>query len=187
LPRTPSKEAHEKVLTAALRLIADRGIEGSSMDAIAAASGVSKATVYKHWANKDALLIDVIRQQSANYPSFDSGDPRSDLVALLTHLARKAKTEQIAKIWPRIMGYAASNPKFGRALQEFIFRPRREMILRILRQAAKNGGLRADIDPQLAADLLIGPIMHRRFVDEKNIPADLPEAVVEYFWKVFRK
>jgi AcrR family transcriptional regulator len=185
--RTPSKEAHEKVLHATFRLIAERGIEGTSMDAIAAESGVSKATVYKHWANKDALLIDLIRQQSASYPAFDSGDPRADLVALLTHLARKVKTEQLAKIWPRVIGYAASNPKFGRALQEYVFSPRKAMILRLLKDAAETQGLRADIDPELAADLLIGPVMHRRFVDEKNIPADLPERVVDYFWKVFRR
>lgn len=187
MARTPSKEAHEKVLSAALKLIVERGIEGSSMDAIAAESGVSKATVYKHWKNKDALLIDVIRHQSADRPTFKSGDPRADIVAMLTHLARKAKSEQLAKIWPRIMGYAANNPKFARAMQEHIFRPRNELILRLLRDWSERGGLRRDVDPELAADLLIGPIIHRRFLDEKNVPADLPERVVEYFWQVFRR
>jgi AcrR family transcriptional regulator len=188
LARTPSKEAHEKVLNAALKLIGERGIEGSSMDAIAAASGVSKATVYKHWKNKDALLIDVIRRESAaGSPAFDSGDARADLVALLTHMARKAKSEQFARIWPRIIGYTANNPGFARAMQEYIFHPRRELILRLLREASEKNGLRADIDPELAADLLIGPIMHRRFSDGNNVPADLPERVVDYFWQVFRR
>src|SRR5579859_5839702 len=107
------------------------------MDAIAAASGVSKATVYKHWANKDALIIDVIRQQSSNYaPAMGTGDPRADLVALLSHLARRAKSHQLVRIWPRIIGYAASNPKFRRAMQDHIFQPRREMIVRMLAEAA---------------------------------------------------
>jgi AcrR family transcriptional regulator len=157
------------------------------MDAIAAESGVSKATVYRHWTNKDELLIDLIREQSTNCPAFDSGDPRADLIALLTFMARKAKTEQLAKIWPRVIGYAVSNPNFGRALQEYVFSPRKAMILRILKDASETHGLRADIDPELAADLLIGPIMHRRFVNEKSVPADLPERVVDYFWKVFRR
>ena len=51
MARTPSKEAHEKVLKAVLPLIGERGVEGTSMDSIAAAAGVSKATVYKHWEN----------------------------------------------------------------------------------------------------------------------------------------
>jgi AcrR family transcriptional regulator len=185
LARTPSKEAHEKVLSAALKLIAQRGIEGTSMDAIAAESGVSKATVYKHWASKDALLIDVIRQQSSNFPVAETGDPRADLIALLTHLARRVKSEQLARIWPRVIGYAASNPEFARAMQQHVFHPRREMILRILSEAADKSGLRRDIDPEFAMDLLIGPIMHRRFLDEKNVPADMPERVVNYFWQVF--
>ena len=60
MARTPSAAAHEKVLDAAIQLIIERGIEGTSMDAIAQLSGVSKATVYKHWKDKDALCLDVL-------------------------------------------------------------------------------------------------------------------------------
>ena len=60
MARTPSASAHEKVLEAAIQLIGERGIEGTSMDAIAQVSGVSKATVYKHWKDKETLCIDVI-------------------------------------------------------------------------------------------------------------------------------
>ena len=48
MPRTRSADAHRKVLDAALELFAERGIDATSMDAIAEASGVSKATIYKH-------------------------------------------------------------------------------------------------------------------------------------------
>jgi hypothetical protein len=58
--RPRSIEAHEKVLNAALALFAERGIEATSMDAISQASGVSKATIYNHWADKEALLLEVM-------------------------------------------------------------------------------------------------------------------------------
>jgi AcrR family transcriptional regulator len=183
--RTPSKEAHFKVLRSALQLIAERGVEGTSMDAIAAASGVSKATVYKHWANKDELLIDVIRHQSACYPMFESGHPREDMVDLLRHLAQKVKSEDLARIWPMIISYAMSNPEFGKALQQHVFMPRRDLVLRLLKEGEAKAGLRADIDPEFAMDMLIGPIMHRRFVDDGHVPLDMPERVVDFFWKVF--
>jgi AcrR family transcriptional regulator len=183
--RTPSKEAHQKVIDAALELIAERGIEGASMDAIASLSGVSKATVYKHWANKDALLIDLIREQTDKLPEFDSGNSRADLTDLLRYMAQMRKSEQIGRIWPRVIGYAVGNRDFAKALQSFTFQPRRAQIARILKQAGERGELPPDIDPGFAMDLLVGPIMHRRFMDDNNLPPDLPDRVVEHFWKGF--
>ncbi len=57
MSRGLSEKAHQKVLQSAAELFADRGIDGTSMDAIANASGVSKATIYKHWADKEALCM----------------------------------------------------------------------------------------------------------------------------------
>jgi AcrR family transcriptional regulator len=182
--RTPSKEAHDKVLNAALRLIAERGIEATSMDAIAAEAGVSKATVYKHWENKDALLIDTIRNHSDELPEFDSGNPREDMVRLVRYLAESRKREELGPVWHRIIGYAMGNPEFLRALQAFAFEPRRVRIQRIVAQAVEKGELRRGIDAALAADLLIGPVMHRRFSGD-TMPRDMPERIVDYFWRVF--
>ena len=152
------------------------------MDAIAAASGVSKATVYKHWTNKDALLIEVIQRFSTKLPEVDSGDPRADLIDSIRYFSQARKPEQLSRIWPRIISYAVSNPEFGRVLQEHVFGPRRNLIGDLLRKAASRGSLRPDIDSAFAMDLLIGPIMHRRFVDQENIPPDFAERLVDYFW-----
>ncbi|MDP9171554.1 MAG: TetR/AcrR family transcriptional regulator [Acidobacteriota bacterium] len=183
MARTPSTSAHEKVIQAALDLIVERGIDGVSMDAIAGAAGVSKATVYKHWANKDALLIDVIRKVSGELPEFDSGNPKADLIALLRYLSQVKKMAELGRIWMRVVSYALANAEFAKALHEHAFGPRRRQISRLLTQAAASGEIQPGIDPDLAMDLLIGPIIHRRFVDEKNVPPDLPDRVVDYFWQ----
>ncbi|HJY08747.1 MAG TPA: helix-turn-helix domain-containing protein, partial [Bryobacteraceae bacterium] len=60
MARQRSTRAHDQVLDAALKLFSKRGIDSTSMDAIAGASGVSKATIYKHWPNKDALCLEVM-------------------------------------------------------------------------------------------------------------------------------
>ena len=62
MARTRSASAHEKVIWAAAELFAERGVDGASMDAIAEESTVSKATIYKHWADKNALLLEVLEQ-----------------------------------------------------------------------------------------------------------------------------
>ena len=64
MARTPSLQAHASVLAAALELFCERGIDTTSMDAIAEKSGVSKATIYKHWADKAALCLDVLARSA---------------------------------------------------------------------------------------------------------------------------
>ncbi len=185
MARTPSKEAHAKVLKAVLELVGERGVEGTSMDAIAAAAGVSKATVYKHWENKKALLVDAIRVQVEKSPTFGSGNVRKDLTDFLTYLAQKTKSQEPAGIWPKIISYAASNSDFGKALQEILFAPRRERLMEMLTVGAAAGELVPNIDPDLALDLLVGPVMHHRFVNNNKVPPELPEQVVAAFFRAF--
>jgi len=82
LARSRSASAHKKVLRAVLELVAERGIDATSMDAVAAKSGVSKATIYKHWADKDALLLEMLAEANGllERPNFDTGHTRRDMV-----------------------------------------------------------------------------------------------------------
>ena len=180
MARTPSVAAHEKVIAAALQLFGERGIEGTSMDAIAQSSGVSKATVYKHWKDKETLCIAVIVSLRTQPPEFRSGNTLRDLTDLLTHLSKSDHPDRVMKIWPRIMGYAIANPRFAAALQEHSFGPRRTQIARILGEAADRGDIPGDIDPQFAMDLLVGPLMHRR-ITTGQIPDGFAERVVASF------
>ena len=176
-----SVRAHEEVLKATLKLIADRGIDVTSVDAIAEASRVSKATIYKHWRTKEELCLEAISHVTGNLPVLDSSSPRSDLTELLRHLAQSRKPEAMGKLWPRIIGHAAGNPAFGAALRARFDEPRRAQVTRLVTRAIFQGQLREDLDIDLAMDLLFGPIMHRRF-SNNSVPADLPERVVEAFW-----
>jgi len=115
MPRQPSVRAHEEALAAALKLIGERGIDGVSMDAISETSGVSKATIYKHWANKEALCLEAIGNLQSNLPQFDGAGPRTALVQLLTHLANAPKPRALMRIMPKIFGHASANPAFLKA------------------------------------------------------------------------
>src|SRR5450432_4690187 len=84
MARPRSAKAHKKVLDAAVQLFSERGIDATSMDSIAESSGVSKATIYKHWQDKDALCLEVmgyLHGLDEELPVFDSGDFRADLIA----------------------------------------------------------------------------------------------------------
>jgi AcrR family transcriptional regulator len=182
MARTRSTRAHEEVLKATLKLLTDRGIDATSVDAIAEVSGVSKATIYKHWRTKEDLCLEALSKVDGQPPVFDSDDPRSDLVELLNYIARSRKPDTPAKLWTRIVGYAVGNPAFGNALRERYVEPRNAQIRRLVRKAISQGQLRTDLDLAIAPDMLFGPIMNRRLVNTM-VPADLPEKLVAAYWK----
>jgi AcrR family transcriptional regulator len=181
MARTLSAAAHDKALEAAIELIADRGIDATRVDAIAQASGVSKATLYKHWKNRDELLLDAIGRVSEQYPVFDSGDTRADLIAFLSYLVQRKRSERTARMWPRIIAHGCLNSEFARLLRQRFTGPARERFIELLKRGIVRGDLPRDLDLDFARDMLIGPIMHRRIQGTKA-PPDLPERVVDLFW-----
>src|SRR5262249_42732779 len=108
MARPLSTHAHEQVLAVALRLFAERG-----MDAIAEASGVSKATIYNHWQDKDALCLEVMARlhgADEEAPAFASDDIRSGIAAVLGHRPSEQRSEIQTRIMPHLMAYATRNP-----------------------------------------------------------------------------
>jgi AcrR family transcriptional regulator len=183
MPRQPSVRAHEEVLAAALKLITDRGIDGVSVDAISEASGVSKATIYKHWENKEALCLEAIGNLHCGLPNGpDSGDVRAEIVKIVRHLADAPRTRTLMRIMPKILGHASANPKFRQAWGERVEQPRRLRLAQLIRRAATEGALAADIDVDLAVHLLLGPVLYHRMM-RTNMPADMSERIVDFFWR----
>jgi AcrR family transcriptional regulator len=186
MARLQSIRAHDQVLEAALKLFSQRGIDSTSMDAIAEASGVSKATIYKHWADKDALCLEVLARLHGIHepPSFNSGDVRADIVALLSHRPSDKKSESQMRMMPHLMAYAARNPAFGMAWRKLVMEPPRNQLAQLLERAIAGGELPADLDIDLSVALLLGPMMYRHVLTliRAEVPAEMPKRVVEAFW-----
>ena len=168
-----------------MKLFAERGMDGASMDAISDASGVSKATIYKHWADKDALCLDVLTHLSEELPVFDSGDARADLVALLSYRPPEKQSQMQSRMIPHFMAYASRNPAFGLAWRARVMEPPRAQIIQILKRAITGKELPANLDLDLSVALLIGPMMYRHILmmNKVKLPDDMPERVVAAFWK----
>ena len=190
MPRTRSATAHKKVLDAALDLVAARGLDATSMDAIAEASGVSKATLYKHWADKDALLLELMAEVNGLHarPAFDSGDTRADIIAVLSYRP-KEHSELRERITPHFMAYSARNPAFGDAWRDMVMEPPRNELRQLLTKGIARGELTPKLDTELSLSLLLGPVVYWYvFLRRKTAdPTDLAEGVVDAFWRAFAR
>jgi AcrR family transcriptional regulator len=188
MPRGRSASAHQKVLNAAIQLIAEQGIDTTSMDAIARESGVSKATIYKHWADKNALLLEVMAEVNGLHlrPKFDRGNTRADLVAVLSYRAPE-HAEMRERIMPHFMVYSAHNQEVGLAWRNMVMDPPRRELKHLLKLGVSRGELTSGLDLDLSIALLLGPILYwfifwRKL---KEDPKELAEGVVDAFWRAF--
>ena len=188
--RPRSASAHARVLEAAGLLFGEHGIDATSMDAIAEASGVSKATIYKHWPDKGALCLEVMSSlhDFDSQPPFEpSADVRSDLVTFLSRQPPRPRTELRSRLMPHLMAYAVRNPAFGRAWRAQAIDPPRLQVIALLNRAISEGRLAPGVDVESAAVGLVGPMMYRnmlRLTGGQQFE-DLAEAVVETLWQAY--
>lgn len=187
MPRVRSVRAHEQVLSAAQELFTERGIDGASMDAIAETSGVSKATIYKHWPDKDALCLEVLYRLKNQIPVFETDDLRADLTALLNYEVKEQKSAAHARLMQHLHAYAAKNHAFAMALRARIMEPPVNRITELLKRGLHEGTLRSDLETSVGIALLLGPMMYRYVtsVTGKPIPQNLAEQVADAFWRAY--
>jgi AcrR family transcriptional regulator len=193
MARPRSELAHNKVLHAAVELFSDRGIEATSMDAIAEASGVSKATIYKHWPDKDSLCLEVmgyVHGLDEERPAFDSGDFRADLIAQLQYQPAADRQAMRDKLTPQMIAYASRNAALGTAWRARVMEPVRVALTDMLKRGEKSGLLRAGIDPEVGVALLLGPLIFRHVFSAKagrKGPKDMEVQVADAFLAAFQQ
>jgi AcrR family transcriptional regulator len=181
--RTPgrprSSRADEAITEAVLDLLAEgTSMEALTIEAIAARAGVGKATIYRRWSNKDALVLHVMVQLKG-MPREPAGlSVRDDLIELLSVVGRK--DERMLKVMPCIMPEIQRSEAAYLIWQEMI-KPRRELLRQALQRGIAAGELRADLDLELVTAVLTGPVLMQRMMrwHPELSDQDLPERVVD--------
>jgi AcrR family transcriptional regulator len=166
-PRSPgrprSSRADEAIVDAVLDLLAEGStIESLSIEAIAARAGVGKATIYRRWSGKKDLLRDALRTLKGS-PPVPAGDSlRDDLVTLLQGVGRNFDPRAM-RIMPCLVGEVNRSPEQRRLFEE-MSEPRRQVMREVLRRGVDTGELRADLDIEVTAMLLTGPMLMRQLL-----------------------
>ena len=161
--RPRSAKAHEAILKAAAGLLLEHGLGAVSMDAVAARAGVSKATIYRWWPTKETLALDALYTEwtaAAPVPRH-TGSLRGDLVELLTPWARLVTAQPYARVIAALLAETRADPAFAVQYQERVIEPRRDQAREIFGRAVARGEVPADLDLEVALDLIYGPLYLR--------------------------
>jgi AcrR family transcriptional regulator len=159
--RPRSEEAHRAILDATLALLVEVGYSALTVEGIAQRAGVGKATIYRRWPSKLPLVIEAFGELPA-FEEADTGDLRGDLDHILRSYVRVYNTTPLGAVVPSLAGELPHNPELMDLFAPVV-KERRRPLIRALERAVQRGEIPRDIDLDLAADLVLGPITVRVF------------------------
>ena len=162
--RPRSERAERAIVEATLALLAEHGVEGLSIEAVAARAGVGKATIYRRWPRKEALVVDALARLTEIARPVSTGNVRDDLVTHLDLLRRRSTDTVAGRILPRVLSAGADHPEIAALYREQVVAPRLERIAEVLRGGQAAGQVRTDVDLDLVIDMLVGPVLARRWM-----------------------
>ena len=164
--RPRSAEADAALVRATLEALREEGFRGLSVESVRQRSGVGKATIYRRFPDKHALVraaIAALNPQIGELP--DHGSLRADVLAMFRATYSQALDRQTATFAPRLLAESASDPEMHAIFREALIEPRREAARRVLLRGVERGELAEDADLELIIDLLAGPIIYRVLID----------------------
>lgn len=175
----------EKTVTqareAALDVLAARGFAAFTMEAVAEHSRISKSTLYRHWPDRMALLSDALEtlnRQPRRAEPLQQGELRERVMELLTHLASVLENSRISSVLPALIEAAEHHPQVADFLHAYSA-DRRATLVELLREGVHTGELAPDVDPELAALILSGPLFYCRLMSSAAFPTRMVAALVD--------
>ncbi|HWO54399.1 MAG TPA: TetR/AcrR family transcriptional regulator [Paenibacillus cookii] len=162
--RPRNVEAQKSILSASYELLLEHGFQAVTVDKIADRAQVSKATIYKWWPNKAAVVMDgFLHAATARLPVPDTGTTFDDILLHATNLAMFLISRE-GTVITELLGEGQFDAGLAEAYRARFFRPRRLEARGLLEKGIQRGELKNDIDVGVCIDLIYGPIFYRLLV-----------------------
>jgi AcrR family transcriptional regulator len=177
----PRIERSRRVIAeAALEEMADVGYGAMTVEGIAKRAGVSKATIYRHWAGKLEIVESALEMVKATMTFDEAAPPRERLTQLLRSLADYVGDD--ANVGAACLPSMVSAARHYPAVRDFLHRfsaSRRKVLIDMVIEGQAVGDIDSSLEPELAAELLVGPIFYRRLMTGSSFPAADIDRVVD--------
>jgi AcrR family transcriptional regulator len=161
--RPRSAAVDQAIVLATLELLASEGLRGLSVEKVAERARVGKATIYRRFATKRALVAGALEAVSGgDAPALpDTGSVRADLVELGRRRIHVLRATGTARLMPRLVTESSSEPELHRLVLDVFVEPGRAGVRDLLRRGVDRGELRRNLDLEPAIDVLAGAFVYR--------------------------
>ncbi|MBV2364179.1 TetR/AcrR family transcriptional regulator [Streptomonospora nanhaiensis] len=160
-PARRSERSRRATLDAVFDLTVRRGYAAVTVEAIAAAAGVGKPTIYRWWPSKGALALEAISDRVGGVLDFpDTGDIAADLTSQITALVTLLNSG-FGTVYRGVIAEAQGDPDLAAALRDTVVEPRSRVCQDRLAKAVAEGQLRGDVPVRVMVELLYAPVYYR--------------------------
>lgn len=165
--RPRSQRSEDAILNAAMDILVERGYRGFTMDEVVARAAVSKSTIYRRWPSKELLAVAAVDRLPELTP-VDKGSIEEDLLSIVMEFTNLVRNTALGVVWPTMIGERGNNAELAAALDASTER-RRIPTKQVLQRAIEKGALPADLDLELAVDMVMGPVLLRLFFETADV------------------
>jgi AcrR family transcriptional regulator len=165
---TPEREA--ELYGAVLDLLREVGYDAVTMDAIAARTRSSKATLYRQWGSKAELVVRALKDSKpGSLAEIDTGSLRGDIHAALSR-ADDCQIEKDSALLRSLSHAVHENPDLLQALRELLIEPEMTGFDVLMRRAVDRGEVRPD-NPALGylPHMMIGAVVARQLIEDRPV------------------
>jgi AcrR family transcriptional regulator len=167
--RPRSEQARQAILRTTLKILGKSGFSDFKIEEVAAHASVGKATVYRWWPNKGALIADAFASSTTRKLRFpDTGSVYTDMSQQMRQLIKVFRSRR-GRIVSAILAAGQNDKDLIEAFRERFLWPRRREAYATLRRGIERGELRKDLDPDLLLDSLYGPIYMRFLIQHDRL------------------
>ncbi|MGN6713605.1 TetR/AcrR family transcriptional regulator [Anaerocolumna jejuensis] len=178
--RPRSEETKKAILTASYELLLENGFNTITVEGIAERAGVSKATIYKWWPNKAAVVLDgffAATESMLQVP--DTGSVCEDLFIQVNNLAAFI-TSPKGKVITELIAAGQFNANIAEEYRVRYFNPRRLISQHILERGMQRGELKNDLDMELSIDLIFAPLFYRLLITGETVDSAFVKSLISH-------
>jgi AcrR family transcriptional regulator len=157
------------ICQATLDLLAEIGYDNLTMDAVAARAHASKATIYRRWPGKAALVVDALQRSKGAKADPDTGSLRGDLEAISAGMCSPENSFN-AKIMLGLITALAHDAEIRDVFRARMIEPRMNTMRTIFERAVERGEIARDCNLDL-----LGSIFPALMIQQVLITGEMPD------------
>lgn len=180
LGRPRSEKTKTDILTASYDLLIENGFGAVTVEKIAEKAGVSKATIYKWWPNKAAVVMDgFLNATTEKLPIPDTGSTIDDMLIQVSNFVEFLMSKK-GNVITEIIAEGQFDQNLADIYRKAYFKPRRDISKQILERGISRGELRKDLDIELVIDLIWGPVFYRLLITGEVLDDIFIKKLIDY-------